>query len=322
MDFKSATAEDVLAAIPLDEDDRWEIKSAMLLDPKKKSELIGEIGKQTSAFGNSGGGNLVFGISKTRDLEECPALAGTTSMKDHLTNLIEQHVEYPMRHFRVHPCPFAKDKEKRIYVIEYEDSPAAPHQSKADKHYYYRLDGQSKPAPHFHVELLRNRFTKSALSIRAIDLGFEAVELMSGHLYQLHLRLRIDVENISHQATTNWAVLLDTARTDHRWRVPSIESRGEVSREITGGLCVPSQSPVIFPKETQRLDVPVRGFDRSNHIEAMHAFSDIFRSIAIIARPVSQNHVGEAVLHSPANDYQAVREFERRVEYSLHPPPA
>ena len=83
MDFTNTTAEALLAHVPEHEDDRWEFKSSQLLDPQEKCKLKKELGKQVSAFANSGGGNIVFGIDeKPRSVRACPELVNRQSMQD------------------------------------------------------------------------------------------------------------------------------------------------------------------------------------------------------------------------------------------------
>ena len=97
MEFENLTTDLLLAALPIDrEDDRWELKSAQYLDPSKRGELKKELGKQVSAFANSGGGYLVFGLSNDRKLEACDVTVGRQPMKDFLGTMVEQSVEYAL----------------------------------------------------------------------------------------------------------------------------------------------------------------------------------------------------------------------------------
>lgn len=160
MDFNDRTAEELLALLPPAEDDRWELKSSTYLKPEKKGELKRELGKQVSAFANSGGGFIVFGVNdNTRYLEPCMEKVGRQSMVDFLSNLVEQSVEQPIINFKIHRIPFDTEPTNAIFLIQIPDSPAAPHQAKDERQYYYRIFGHSKPAPHFHLELLRQRQT-------------------------------------------------------------------------------------------------------------------------------------------------------------------
>ena len=118
MDFTNTTAEALLAHVPEHEDDRWEFKSSQLLDPQKKGDLKKELGKQVTAFANSGGGNIVFGIDEMpRSVRACPELVTRQSMQDYLSTMVEQSVEYPIRCFQVHRIPFEDASKGSIYLI-------------------------------------------------------------------------------------------------------------------------------------------------------------------------------------------------------------
>src|SRR5262249_45821219 len=136
-------------------------------------------------------------------LEPCAQHVGRQPMKDFLATIVEQSVEYPIRHFRVHRIPFSNDREQSLFVVAIDDSPAAPHQAKDERVYYYRIDGHSKPAPHFHIELLRNRLTRTVLEIKEIGYRVQSVDREAG---QLHVNLNVVVENVSLQSATTWGV--------------------------------------------------------------------------------------------------------------------
>lgn len=173
MDVSKMTAEDLVAALPESEDNLWEYKSARVLEDK--GELKRQLAKQVSAFANSGGGNLVFGLSNSRAIESCIESVGRQPTKDCLSALIEQCVDAPISSYSVHRLPRQNDNSQSIFVVAVEDSLLAPHQAKDERQYYYRIDGHSIPAPHFHLELLRNREVKSILSAEVIDVKAEYV---------------------------------------------------------------------------------------------------------------------------------------------------
>ncbi len=276
------TTADLLAVLPAkNEDDRWELKSATYLQPDKKSDFKKELAKQVSAFANSGGGYLVFGISNDRQLEPCTDVVGRQSMGDFLSTMTEQSVEQPIRHFRTHSIPFSDDSSKHLYVIEVEDSPAAPHQAKEERQYYYRIDGHSKPAPHFHLELLRNRMTKVVLRVN--DIGHFHLKPESGNGTQtLKFVLQIVVENQSSQSAAHWGLHLKCCQEDYRW------SLLENGRPLTVGACVHPRQSVLLPSETITVDVPIKGFDRLSSLPL-----DMLRQFWITVTPTSHNHVGE-----------------------------
>lgn len=312
----NTSAEDVLSAVPPHEDDRWELKGADILESKPGSSPEIEIGKQASAFANSGGGFLVLGISKHRVLEPCRLMAKNTTMKDWLSVITEQSVEYPLRHFQVHQCSFSESPDKSIFVIEFGDSPAAPHQAKSpgDRRYYYRIDGHSKPAPHFHVELLRNRFTKCVLSITEAHLRLKSAFVTNGTL-RMEMVLSVSVENISHQAATSWGVHIKTPSEDYRWMVgPAGEKHGVDTKFATTGVCLHSPSSALLSGEVVTLKLPIIAEDAHRVFPLSAAFLKLASSLALLLRPVSQNNAGEVFGFSAASHNPTMTDLIRDIE--------
>lgn len=302
MDFKSMTADDLLAVLPPSEDDHWEFKSAIYLTNQSRGELKKELGKQVSAFANSGGGYLVFGLSDDRQLESCEQAVGRQPMKDFLATMVEQSVEYPIRHFQVHRIPFANEPAMSVFVVAIEDSPAAPHQAKEERIYYYRIDGHSKPAPHFHVELLRNRMTKAVLQVMDIDYVFQGVEHRDTSP-RLNIALTVTVENQSLQSATNWGVYIKTCREDYRWK-----ARREQAF-VTEGVCIHGECSVLLPSEKTVVTIHLCG--EAHSVD----FLRLWEEFAVHVRAVSQNHLGEEHYYTGAG-FAARRRLEQEIEQS------
>lgn len=148
----------------------WEYKSASVLT--NKGDLKRCLGKQISAFANSGGGRLVFGIDpNTTQLQPCPESQGRQTMEDYLSNMVSECVDDQLQSFHVLRMNFDENDNSCIFIIEVEDSPVAPHQSKDDRVYYWRLPGRSEPAPHFHLKNLYNRRVACIVEAAILDDG-------------------------------------------------------------------------------------------------------------------------------------------------------
>jgi len=306
VDFATITAEGLLAALPPDEDDRWELKSAAYLESQKRNELKKELGKQVSAFSNSGGGHLVFGVSNDKKLEPCPTVVGRQPMKDYLSTMVEQSVEHPTRHYRVHAVPFRDDPTKAVYVIEVQDSPAAPHQAKDERAYYYRIDGHSKPAPHFHLELLRNRFTKAVLRITEIDYVLQTAAFSTGSNgeWRMGFAVNVTVENTSLQAATGWGVQLKLINEDFRWR---IKVRND-SRTAHEGACVRGDTADLLPGETAIVTAFLHaGQPYQDRFSREGGFISMWENFPMVVRAASQNYVSEETYFGWRNPIEEVR---------------
>lgn len=107
------------------------------------------------AFLNSNGGVLIWGAPQKEFIEEREVFKGYLSPVDHFINkdsLISKISD------SITPLPIGikvailQRQDRYIYVFEVPKSNYSPHQYK-DK-YWARLDGQTKPAPHYLVEAL------------------------------------------------------------------------------------------------------------------------------------------------------------------------
>jgi hypothetical protein len=116
----------------LAEDDSTELKGAALLDLSnphaKESAIKEELSKQLSAFANSGGGRIVYGVEKDKKLTGIPIIArGRQTTKEWLEDLIPTLTEPEIHAFRVlelasenFPTPAS---DRRIFVVIVPDRP-------------------------------------------------------------------------------------------------------------------------------------------------------------------------------------------------------
>jgi hypothetical protein len=129
-----------------------EYKDSRALDPGRKEEIA----KDVSAFANSDGGLLIYGITER---ESFPA--GKDAGVDHigfsrerLEQLIASNISPRIDGVRIAAIPLSADRS--IFAIEVPKSVRGPHQS-ADRKYYKRFNFQSVPMENFEIEDVRNR---------------------------------------------------------------------------------------------------------------------------------------------------------------------
>lgn len=157
--------EDYLLNLTPGEFDWLEIKDSRKLDfslPKSNSinEVTNELSKQLSAFANSGGGTLVYGLSDTsinvpRKIDQFGGVSLTlkNSTKEWLEDIIPGLVDNRLSTFNVYvitnqnnPKSLIPD-ERGIFLIDIPASEQAPHQANDNK-YYARIGGKSRPIGH------------------------------------------------------------------------------------------------------------------------------------------------------------------------------
>jgi hypothetical protein len=194
-------------ALPAGEHDYFDRKSGQLADDPSK--LIEALAKALSAFANSGGGSLLLGVKDDGSFDGVAPQVGKTSTREWLEQKIPGLVDYPLSDFRVHEVergmPTRIPPQKEIFVIDVGDSLLAPHQRKSDKIYFYRAGGHSVGAPHFYLELIRQRLTHATLVATPLRLTAKrAVEHDIGLFLETTLAIR--VENIGRIAAYKWAI--------------------------------------------------------------------------------------------------------------------
>jgi hypothetical protein len=260
--------EDDLDVLPAEEPDIFERKSGQLFDFADQGKFRDAVGKALSAFANSGGGSLILGVKDDGTPDGLPSLVGHTAIRDWVEQTIPHLLDYPLADFRVHTVIkrpvlsrrrvwqrlFSRSTPSRIpngcevIVIDVGDSAAAPHQSKRDKVYYRRDGGRSVPAPHFYLELLRQRLTNPVLefTLTKIDPVF-AGEHDNG-LFLL-VQWKAEVRNVGRVAAYNWRLnvrsieFIDTAReSDYRFADFPVKRQGAPTIRIDDRTILPGCS--------------------------------------------------------------------------------
>ena len=124
-------------------------------------------------------------------------------MRDWIEQKIPNLLEYPASDFRVRRVeptltsriPNGTD----VVVIDFGDSALAPHQRKNDKVYFYRAAGRSERAPHFYLELLRQRYTEVKLDARLASASPACAHEDQASVL-IKLKLRFEVSNVGRVA--------------------------------------------------------------------------------------------------------------------------
>lgn len=207
--------EDDVLGLPLGENDTFERKGSRSLDLTlagvREDDVLNELAKQISAFGNVGGGRIIYGLNDAGGIDNggiARSVRGRQSTKDWLEDVIPTLTDFEIVGFNVHEIlPKAVGSviqaDKSIYVVDVPSSNRAPHQSKRDLKYYVRLGGKSHPAPHRLIEDIRNRQKHPMLdlTVRRLEvIGLPAFDVnhveFAGHIsFRFHIRLK-NVGNI------------------------------------------------------------------------------------------------------------------------------
>lgn len=197
--------ESELDDLPAEEPENFDRKAGRLFDDK--DAFLTSVAKALSAFANSGGGSLILGVHDDGTPDGLPSAVGRAKMRDWIEQKIPNLLDYPLSDFRVHTV--IKDAASRIpahrevIVIDVGDSAAAPHQSKRENRYYYRVPGRSEPAPHFYLELLRQRLAAPVLEYNLRGVIIINADEYDGGIF-VETKLNFVIKNIGRVASYNW----------------------------------------------------------------------------------------------------------------------
>jgi hypothetical protein len=164
-DISDYRSEDLEALITneVEENIHLDYKAAGALDRDDRKRT--EITKDVSAFANSDGGIIVYGISEEDHRpKELSYIDGRVYTKEWLENVI-QLVQPRIDGVNIYPVRFG-DVEKTVYVVKVPRSANAPHMAK-DKRYYKRFNFKSEPMEDYEVKDLYNRASVPKLKIVA-----------------------------------------------------------------------------------------------------------------------------------------------------------
>jgi hypothetical protein len=153
--------EEYLLNLPIGEFDWLEVKGRrgldITLDRVREKDVLENLSKAISAFANSGGGVIVFGLSNPITQWEVDGggvdlVIKKPNTREWLEDIIPTLVEFPLTSFNVYAIDRLSDSSqiapgRAVFVIQVPDSEQAPHQA-IDKRYYARVGGKSRPIGH------------------------------------------------------------------------------------------------------------------------------------------------------------------------------
>ncbi len=119
-----------------------------------------EIAKDVSAFANSDGGSVVYGI---REDDQPPHTAAELSPIDPtqfppewLENVINSRIKPPIQNLRIQPIKLSTRHPGRVAYVVYVPKSVTAHQA-SDKRYYKRYNFQSVPMEDYEIRLAMHR---------------------------------------------------------------------------------------------------------------------------------------------------------------------
>lgn len=141
----------------------------------KKDEKKSEIVKDVSAFANSDGGIIIYGLTEENHKpKEFDFVDGNVFTKEWLENIIHQ-VQPHIEGIIIYPIRNDGNIEQSIYVVKIPRSEKAPHMAR-DHKYYKRFNFKSEPMEDYEVKDILHRKYSPTLQIVNGTLQDEDIE--------------------------------------------------------------------------------------------------------------------------------------------------
>lgn len=137
------------------------------LDAKKK-----EISKDVSAFANSNGGIIIYGINeKNHKAFELSFVDGNEFTKEWIEQVISSTIQRNIPELKIFPIRKDSKIEQSIYVVQIPESFEAPHIAK-DKKFYKRYNFESVAMEEYEVRNLYGKKIKSKLILSGYKISY------------------------------------------------------------------------------------------------------------------------------------------------------
>jgi hypothetical protein len=275
------TEDDVLS-LPSGENDAFERKGTRLLDLTvpgvREGDVRDELAKQLSAFANTGGGQVVYGLNNDGTVDSggvARISKGRQSTKEWLEDVIPNLTDFEIIGFNVHEIKLKPSgstilPDRSLFVVDIPDSERAPHQSKRDLKYYIRLAGKSHPASHRIIEDIRNRARHPRIEIHGLEIvagGATTTPRLAGlkSEFELMLGLQFGVRNVGNVRAASSCIQLSGTipvrvtqllTTEHLFR-PSDEGTTliELTNPLYPGMGIMLKPGIAVPASVQILPV-------------------------------------------------------------------
>lgn len=133
---------------------------------KKTDGSKKELAKDVSAFANSAGGLIIYGIDEagTHVPQNFHFVNGNEITKEWIEHILQTRIHRKIPGLKILAIRNDGKNEESIYIIKIPESIEAPHQT-SDGRYYKRYNFESVPMEEYEVRSLYNKFTTTTFKI-------------------------------------------------------------------------------------------------------------------------------------------------------------
>lgn len=170
-----------------------EIEESIYLDFKaggalgKSDGKRKEISKDVSAFANSDGGVIIYGLNeKNHKADSFSFIDGNEFTKEWLEQIISSTIQRKISNLKIIPIRFENKIEKTVYVVKIPKSFETPHMCK-DNRFYRRYNFESVQMEEYEIRELYSRKTIAKLQVEPFDYGKKTEEESTIISFEFHV---------------------------------------------------------------------------------------------------------------------------------------
>jgi hypothetical protein len=247
----SLQEQDILALIDngAEESINLDFKAAGSLEntESKKNELA----KDISAFANSDGGVIIYGITeKEHKAQSLSFINGNTTTKEWIEQIINSRIQQKIQGIIIHPIRFGNDINQTIYVVKIPQSSNAPHYT-SDRKFYRRYNFQSVPMEEYEIRALYARVVKTNLEIEELHIttGSSMTSAYEFSMANYHLGFQIKNLGATIEDRYKLEIIMPKALFATPWTPDNPIMQYRIRQEQDNVIfSVPNQSP-LFQQE-------------------------------------------------------------------------
>jgi hypothetical protein len=233
---------------------------------EKKDKKKAEIAKDVSAFANSAGGIIVYGIAeKNHVADSISYVDGNEITKEWIEQVIQTRIQRKIEDLKIIPIRFNNDIEKSVYIIKIPESSLAPHMT-SDKRFYKRFNFESVQMEEYEIRNLYNRKEKTKLLIDNITTSMDIEYQNQGEYNEIEYhKLGFQIENIGKAIEKHFKLIITINFSTYTFKYnPLTDSKPNHFLKSNDQRAISfSNSSPIFPGEIMTIGNVDFGIPRS-----------------------------------------------------------
>jgi hypothetical protein len=248
----------------MEESTYLEFKSSNSLDNTDRNKK--EISKDISAFANSDGGLIIYGIKENdHKADSVDFINGRVITKEWIENVIDSNIKRIIPGLKIFPIRFSNDLEKTIYIIKIPSSISSPHMAN-DNRYYRRANYKILPLEEYEIRNQYNKKLVTKLVFEDLIINSSGTSRVGERLKSINYTISIQIKNIGFAIEKDYKIEIRLHNRIYEESMPAYNPlnkyliREEKEFKI---FSIPNSSP-IFQNEITTITSFFLTFNRSN----------------------------------------------------------